>query len=240
MLKRPGSSLRRRFWSLLGRTWDEQAATSPHVGHVVEILRDHARQGEGRVLDLGCGTGACAVALARAGFDVTGVDSAPGMLARAYPKVSPDLASRLRFRQADADGRLPFPEQHFDVVIAISVLQTLQSPQRTSREVWWVLKPGGLFVVFHFPAPAYQGLPIVKAIRRRIAVLGRRTITNVLLVTLKMLGERAGGTRYWTAAQLGELFSEQGFDVETITGTNPMVAVARKSSCAPGAGSCPN
>jgi hypothetical protein len=41
----------------------------------------------GRVLDLGCGTGRAMLALGQCGYDVTGVDLSPSMLARAREKL---------------------------------------------------------------------------------------------------------------------------------------------------------
>lgn len=49
----------------------------------VELVLELAGQTGGRVLELGCGAGRLLLPLARAGFEVTGVDNSPAMLARA-------------------------------------------------------------------------------------------------------------------------------------------------------------
>lgn len=67
-----------------------------------------------RVLDIGCGTGSIALALADLGHAVTGIDPAPGMLAVARTK---DTANRVRWVQGDAlDVGLSLGEE-FDLVI---------------------------------------------------------------------------------------------------------------------------
>ena len=59
-----------------------------------------AQQANGPILELGCGTGRCALYLARRGFSVTGLDIVPGMLARARQK-----AGDLPVRWVEADAR---------------------------------------------------------------------------------------------------------------------------------------
>ncbi len=54
-----------------------------------ELLRPLLPPAPARVLDPGCGTGSLAVLLAGAGHDVTGVDFAPAMVARAPPADEP-------------------------------------------------------------------------------------------------------------------------------------------------------
>ncbi len=58
-----------------------------------------ARETGGPILELGCGTGRVAVAMARHGFEVTGLEVVPGMLAQARRK-SADLP--VRWVEADA------------------------------------------------------------------------------------------------------------------------------------------
>jgi 2-polyprenyl-6-hydroxyphenyl methylase/3-demethylubiquinone-9 3-methyltransferase len=101
----------------------------------------------GRVLDVGCGDGTFAAALARAGGQVTGVDPAPSALARAQA-AHPEL----EFVEPAADGRLPFGDASFDTVTCVNVLQHVAGTQALLSEIRRVLVPGGLLgvaVPFH-------------------------------------------------------------------------------------------
>lgn len=91
----------------------------------------------GRALDLGAGQGALSHALKLRGFDVTAADINTGQF-RA-PGV---LCAKL-----DLNKPLPFPDGDFDLVMAVEVLEHLESPRAFLREVYRVLRPGGLAVV---------------------------------------------------------------------------------------------
>jgi ubiquinone/menaquinone biosynthesis C-methylase UbiE len=97
------------------------------------------------VLDVGCGDGALAEALARAGAQVTGIDADRHMLAAARERFA---AARLEaaLLQADAQAQ-PFGDARFDAVVAVTVLCLLRQPERALAEMARVLKPGGRLVI---------------------------------------------------------------------------------------------
>jgi ubiquinone/menaquinone biosynthesis C-methylase UbiE len=67
----------------------------------VEFYLAQARKTGGPVLDVACGTGRVAFPLAETGIDVTGIDSAPGMIAIARAKQRAAGMNNLRFVRAD-------------------------------------------------------------------------------------------------------------------------------------------
>lgn len=68
----------------------------------VEFYLEMARQAEGKVLDLACGTGRISIPLAQAGVDVTGLDLSAEMLERARSKaLDSGVGDNLRLLQGD-------------------------------------------------------------------------------------------------------------------------------------------
>jgi demethylmenaquinone methyltransferase / 2-methoxy-6-polyprenyl-1,4-benzoquinol methylase len=90
-----------------------------------------------RVLDACCGTGDLALADARAGGRVTGVDFSEEMLARAERK-----APEFQWVQADA-AALPFDDESFEVVTVGFGIRNLADLEAGLRELARVLVPGG-------------------------------------------------------------------------------------------------
>lgn len=109
-----------------------------------------APAGRRRLLDIGTGRGALAIPAAAAGYRVTAVDAAPGMVARLKAE-QPSLDARLM----DA-GRLGFADATFDVVTAAFVLHLLPDPAAALTEIARVLRPGGL-LAFTVPGPLPPG-----------------------------------------------------------------------------------
>src|SRR5262249_22801941 len=77
-----------RYYVLLYRDKD-YGAESDYLRSVLALHAPGARQ----LLDLGCGTGSHALALAARGFDVVGVDISEGMIARAQQRPKPATGS---------------------------------------------------------------------------------------------------------------------------------------------------
>lgn len=111
----------------------------------------------GRVLDLGCGTGAnFPVWRTMAGVDLYAAEPDPHMLRRARRRAE-RLGLAAEFAGAPAE-RLPYPDGFFDCVAMTLVLCTVDDPSRSIAEVARVLKPGGEFrFMEHVRAPGRMG-----------------------------------------------------------------------------------
>ena len=101
---------------------------------------------QGRILEVGCGTGGLLVAAARAGLAVVGVDVASRWLVAARRRLT-DHGLSVPLLAASAD-RLPWPDGHFDTIVADSVLEHLDDPAQALREWSRVLRPGGCLLVW--------------------------------------------------------------------------------------------
>jgi SAM-dependent methyltransferase len=110
------------------------------------VVLDLAGPLHGRdVLDVGCGDGAYALAAARAGARVTGLDRSAAVLDAARAgAASEGLALDLQVGDATA---LPFAAARFDVVLAVTVLCFVDEPARAVAEMARVLRPGGVLVL---------------------------------------------------------------------------------------------
>jgi ubiquinone/menaquinone biosynthesis C-methylase UbiE len=98
-----------------------------------------------RAVDIGCGTGIYTVEAARRGARVIGVDPSMEMLA----------VAREKFRQAGLTGffvcalaeDLPFRSERFDLVLSVTSLCFVRSPDRAIEQIQRVLMPGGRLVL---------------------------------------------------------------------------------------------
>lgn len=103
------------------------------------------------VLDLGCGTGVAARAIAiQEGFagHVTGVDVSPYLTAAAEDLATKEgIANAVTFRTGDSQ-RLDLPDSSFDAVVAHTLISHVPSPMTVLKEIVRVVKPGGMVGIF--------------------------------------------------------------------------------------------
>jgi 2-polyprenyl-6-hydroxyphenyl methylase/3-demethylubiquinone-9 3-methyltransferase len=95
------------------------------------------------VLDVGAAQGRTVIAFQRRGHRAVGVEPWPDAIAAAR-----ELAGRhgtaVEIREGAAE-RLPFEDEQFDLVVAMSVLEHVADLSQALREVFRVLRPGGIF-----------------------------------------------------------------------------------------------
>jgi S-adenosylmethionine-dependent methyltransferase len=116
-------------------------------GNLQGFLPDPAPQR--RVLDLGGGTGAMSVRLAKKEFQVVLLDSSDEMLGIAQKEAKASgVADRITFHRADA-GQLHqlFAPDSFDIVICHNLLEYVADPGSIVRSVSCILRKDGVFSV---------------------------------------------------------------------------------------------
>jgi SAM-dependent methyltransferase len=118
--------------------------------HDVRYYVELAHELGGPVLELGVGTGRVALALAKAGVSVTGVEPVPAMLEKAREKAATlPRAAQARLRLRGGDGRKVRLKQRFPLVTApFNVLMHVYSRvdlERFFATVHAHLTPGGRF-----------------------------------------------------------------------------------------------
>jgi SAM-dependent methyltransferase len=126
----------------VSHSWDAALYQAKH-SFVWEFGRDllallDPQPGE-RILDVGCGTGQLTAEIARAGAEVTGIDSSAAMIAEArgnFPKI--------RFEIHDV-CKLPFAGE-FDVVFSNAALHWVTRAEDAVAAMTRALKAGGRFV----------------------------------------------------------------------------------------------
>jgi SAM-dependent methyltransferase len=182
---------------LVGRTADELgAAVAP----------------PGPVADLGCGPGAHAVALARRGYDVVGLDGSPRMVEVARGRAARD-AVEATFDVHDVSAPLPFADASLGGVLAIHVLQHLPHPTAFIAEIRRCLRPGGHVVI---TAPARDSTSITAQNRYwRLRAAGYRLVPGVV--------------RFYDTSSLPRLVEDQGLTVIECKGEPGRVSVLARA-----------
>jgi ubiquinone/menaquinone biosynthesis C-methylase UbiE len=110
----------------------------------------------GRALDVGCGTGALALRLERAGYEMVGIDPSEGML-RVMREHAPGVEAVL-----GSGTELPFEDGEFDFALSVAAMHHIADPEAVRRalgEMSRVTRPGGRVLVWdHNPRNPYWPL----------------------------------------------------------------------------------
>jgi demethylmenaquinone methyltransferase / 2-methoxy-6-polyprenyl-1,4-benzoquinol methylase len=164
----------RELFAPLGPTYDR-------VGAVLSLGQDPRWRRHlvsrlprgGHVLDVATGTGLVAAELLRRGFQVTGVDQSPEMLAVAQRR----LGDEVRLIDASAEA-LPLDTGSFDHLTFTYLLRYVADPGATLAELARVVRPGGLVGSLEFGVPSGPAHPFWQVYVRVVLPLAGRLLRH--------------------------------------------------------------
>jgi 2-polyprenyl-6-hydroxyphenyl methylase/3-demethylubiquinone-9 3-methyltransferase len=198
-------ALAAEWWNPAGPMRPLHAMNPARIGWITQRIarRFPGRAGLG-VLDVGCGAGLAAEALARRGFDVLGIDAAAAAIdAGRSHAAGQDLPLAYRTGQAEdllAEGR------RFAVITALEVIEHVPDADGFLRVLAGLLEPGGLLFLSTLNRTARSLL---------VAKLGAEYVLRLLPV----------GTHDWrqfiTPAELAAALREAGLRVTDSAGLLP-------------------
>ncbi|MFQ6004321.1 MAG: bifunctional 2-polyprenyl-6-hydroxyphenol methylase/3-demethylubiquinol 3-O-methyltransferase UbiG [Woeseia sp.] len=134
-----------KFDALASRWWDPAGDFRPL--HEINPLRlDYIRQraslNGSRAIDIGCGGGILAEAMAQDGATVTGIDVAQGPLAVARLH-QVESGAQVEYRYSTAESYADANAGQFDVVTCMEMLEHVPDPGRVVTACAELVRPGG-------------------------------------------------------------------------------------------------
>jgi SAM-dependent methyltransferase len=180
---------RSRFERLYARIWGAPAnGLRIRLRRVLPVTRGRYR----RILDAGCGSGVFSFELAKRHpeAEVLGIDSDPGLVARATEIARRAGLENCRFEEGDVT-RLDF-EAEFDMVVSVDNFEHVEDDVTAMKTLHHALRPGGRLVSH---VPGYE---------RRWLLFGRR-------VNFDVPGHVRPGYR---AEELAAKLEQAGFEID--------------------------
>ena len=112
-------------------------------------------QADWHVLDVACGSGNAAIAAARCGCDVTGIDYVPALLERGRIRAEAEGIT-IDLLEGDAEA-IPFPAGSFDAVVSVYGAMFAPDHSQAAAELARVCRPGGKIGLATWTADGFIG-----------------------------------------------------------------------------------
>jgi 2-polyprenyl-3-methyl-5-hydroxy-6-metoxy-1,4-benzoquinol methylase len=191
---------------------------APYQGLLHEVRDLVARSTGGaasktvKVLDAACGTGTVALALARDGYQVTGVDAIEPLVRTARERGARLAGARVDFQHLDV-GAQPVPGAGtYDVVVSMHTLYWHPRPAAFLEGCRRALRAGGHGIFLTYSRPAHVG-PTFRELRRRHGLAAALGALRWLVPTAVFECFRDYEPHYMSPAEFHAALRDAGFEV---------------------------
>ncbi len=178
------------------RIEDYRYRVEPFIHAVAQFTRHNGK----KILEVGVGAGTDHLQWARAAARCHGVDLTDAAVEITRRRLALYGFSSV-LQRADAES-LPFADDSFDLVYSWGVIHHSEHPERIVKEIWRVLKPGGMFIGMMY---GRRSLKVLKAWAWYALLRGRPWLTFSRVVARFV---ESPGTRAYTLPELRKLFFE--------------------------------
>lgn len=137
------------------------------------------------VLDLGCGGGFMAEALAQRGASVVGVDPAEDAILAAQRHAA-SMGLLITYSRGTAE-RIPLEDDSVDIVVSVDVLEHVADLEASLNEIKRVLRPGGFFIFDTINRNPLASFIVITLAERVIGLLPRGTHDASMFIRPKEL-----------------------------------------------------
>ena len=189
----------RLIWDKIAKSYDRNVMKTYETAYrrTIEAILEEV-DSSSKVLEVGCGTGIIAMAVAPEVKEITGVDISPKMIAQAQKKIRKSSLDNITFQVEDG-YHLSFADSTFDVVLLTNLLHIVADPAAILKEAHRLLNPGGLLVT------------VTDCLAERVPLKIRLNLMELRL--LKLLG-RVKFIRFFRKSDLKALLNDHGFNIE--------------------------
>lgn len=182
-----------RFWDRTARKYAASSIADPAGYQRTLDAAWRLLKASDNVLELGCGTGTTALALAPALARLVGSDLSSEMIAIAREKAASANSANVSFEVATLQSK-QWPDGAFDAVLAFNVLHLVATWREDLASIHRLLKPGGLFI---------SKTPCLKEMSVAL---------RVFVPAMQAIG-RAPYVAFFSAEDLERALSEAGFEI---------------------------
>jgi 2-polyprenyl-6-hydroxyphenyl methylase/3-demethylubiquinone-9 3-methyltransferase len=223
-----------RFADIAHRWWDPQGAMRPL--HELNPLRldwidRHAALAGKRVLDVGCGGGVLAEAMAAKGAQVTGIDLTAKLLKVAELHALESGVS-VEYRHGTAEDLAQKEPGRYDVVTCMEMIEHVPDPASVVRACADLVRPGGWVFFSTINRNPKSFLFAIIGAEYVLGLLPRGTHEYAKFIKPSELGRYVRDARLTTAELIGMTYNPitRRFALEADTDVNYLLACRRPAA----------